>query len=65
MNQVVFGGQPPSDLGIGKAAAIRGDDVFDVMTGVGELTVELERDVLVQQDPQEASLTAGGMWAAR
>lgn len=63
--QPLLDGETGPDLRVGHSTVAGGDDVLDLVACLSEATVELERDVLVQQNRQDASLTAGGMWAAR
>jgi hypothetical protein len=64
-DELGFGRQAGDDLGVGDASLPEHDDVVDLVAPGEEMPVELEREILVEEDPQEASLTAGGVWAAR
>ena len=64
-DQVVLDGQAGHDRLVRESPAAHRDDVLRLEPGRNEAMVEPEGDVLVEQEPQEASLTAGGVWAAR
>src|SRR5581483_695930 len=64
-DQVAVDCEPVFDGRVGQPTLARRDDVLGLEPGPNQASMELEREVLVEQEPQEASLTAGGVWAAR
>ncbi len=64
-DQIVLGDEARSDGWVGEATLPQHDDVLAVVPGGDEPPMELEGEVLVEENPHEASLTAGGRWAAR
>lgn len=64
-DQVWLDGELSNDLCVRQPPPAHRDDVLAFESACDQAAVELEREVLVEQEPQEASLTAGGVWAAR
>ena len=63
-HEIGLRGESPNDVPIGAPSAPK-DDVLGVMAGIKQAGVQAKRKVLVEQEPQESSLTAGGVWSAR
>lgn len=63
-HQVGLLDQPLTDLAVRHPAQAQCDDVVGVVAGGDEPPLQLDGEVLVQQEPQETSRTAGARWAA-